>query len=75
MMHTDIWGKEHSRQWGNIKYKDAEMDLCVARSLKCQMTGAEQGRQSIIKDHRSHGGPDHGAPCSPEQRLEEVGSQ
>lgn len=41
MMHTDIWGKEHSRQWGNIKYKDAEMDLCVARSLKCQMTGAE----------------------------------
>lgn len=48
IMHAYIWGREQSRQRENVKFKDPERELCVARSVKCQVFGAKYERQNMV---------------------------
>lgn len=49
-MPADIWGKNILGRGRTSKCKDPEMDLCIARSVKSQVTGTEYGRQSLVGD-------------------------
>lgn len=61
----------------NVKFKDTEIDLCVAGSVKFQVFGAKYGRQNMVGNNVI----DHmeeqimGGSCNPVQGLVKVGSQ
>ena len=50
MMPADICGKNILGRGRTSKCKDSEVDLCIDRSVKSQVTGTEYGRQSLVGD-------------------------